>query len=270
MRVGFVDRTDLPVGLQIDDVENRSQRDFSSEPPGQSRTIRRPTDAELQAPLNVSAFLSARATDVAATVDTTANDTLRIRTAAPAAFTVIAVTSGAATAKTVILSDLNSAFIANDLPFVASIVGTNQIQIDTTYAGANAALEVDSVANGSTLSTAIGYAAGGVALVPLTLAALRTAVYPTATTIDVSSATVVALSTFGDLTAAKQAAVVDGVADVVAPHFVETGIVLLSFAGGVLDKGSDATFQPGGTRVGLAAGPALACLDDDGSTPFTL
>ena len=104
----------------------------------------------------------------------------------------------------------------------------------------------------------------------LSLAAWRTAVYPTGTTIDVSTSTIAALSTYSLLTTAASAALVDAVADLIAPALVETGQVLLSFAVGVLGKAADATFQPGGARIGLAVGPALALLEDDGSTVFTL
>jgi hypothetical protein len=200
-------------------------------------------------------------------VDTSANDTLRIRV--NGAYVDIAVTSGAATPKTTILADLNAAFLTNGYPFVASIVGTNQIQIDTTIAGQNALLDIDTFANGSTLNTPLGLT-DGATLTPLTLTALRTAVYPTTTTIDVSSATVTALSTFANLTTTQQADLVDGIADVIAPSLIETGPALLSFAYGNLSKLRDTTFQPGGSRIGLTAGPAVAVLADDGVTPFTL
>ena len=77
MRIGFT-RTDIGP-LYIDDIENRSQRNFSSEPRGQSRYYAKATSADLEAVLDAWAILSARATDVAATVDTSVNNTLRIR-----------------------------------------------------------------------------------------------------------------------------------------------------------------------------------------------
>jgi hypothetical protein len=230
--------------------------------------------------LDAWAILSARATDVAATVDTSANNTLRIRQGAADAWTVIVVTTGAGTAKTTIRDDLNAVFQAPlaPLPFVASVVGTNQIQIDTVAtdnSGPSARLEIDTVGNGSTLNTAIGYAAGGVIVGGMSVATLEAAIYPGGTVVDVSPATINALSTFSDLTTAQQALIRDGnnengIADVVAPRLVETSLVLLSFASGVIHHLGLATFQPGGDRVGLPAGAVGSILEDDGVTAFTL
>jgi hypothetical protein len=277
MRIGFT-RTDIGP-LYIDDIENRSQRNFSSEPRGQSRYFARAASADLEAALDQWAILSARATDVAATVDTSVNDTLRIRQNATDAWTTITVTSGAGTAKTTIRDDLNAVFQAPlaPLPFIASIVGTNQIQIDTVAtdnSGPSARLEIDTNV-ASTLNNAIGYAAGGVILTGLTVAALEAAIYPGGTVVDVSAATINALSTFADLTAAQQALIRDGdnengIADVAAPRLVETGLVLRSFAYGVISQLRSATFQPGGTRIGLPAGAVGSILEDDGVTAFVL
>jgi hypothetical protein len=244
------------------------------EPPGQSRILRYPTDAEIESALNLFAFLSLRGTDMSATVDTITgpDDTLRIRRNAADAYEVISVTQGLAVPKTTIRDDLNTAFVARGLPFVASVAGTNQLQIDTTddNAGPSARLQVDSVVNGSTLNTAVGFAAGGVTVTGITVASVKAAVYPTPTTINVSTAAIVALSSWSLLSATKQAALVDAVAEVIAPSFVETGAVLLSFAYGVFSKMRSATFQPGGDRVGLPAGVAAAFLQDDGVSVFSL
>lgn len=270
MRVGIV-RTDLGPGIYLADVENRSQRAFSMEPSGQSRNVRQPTDNELTATLNTVAFVSEVGSDTNATVDTSTNDTLRIRQSATEAYSVITVSAGASTAKTLIRNELNAGFKNNNLGFVASVVGTNQIQIDSVApnSGPSAVLDIDTIANGSLLSTPLGFT-DGVTVNGLTVAALQTAVYPTSTTIDVSSATITALSTFSDLTAAQQTTLVDAIADDIAPQFVETGFALLSFVNGVMEKMVDTTFQPGGARVGLPAGLAAAILEDDGTTPFTV
>ena len=267
MRVGVV-RTDLGNGIYFADLVSNIQRPQASSAPGQARTVRRPTDQELEDVLFDHAVLSLRATDVAATVDTSVNDTLRIRQVASGAFLVIVVTSGAGTAKTVIAADLNAAFVAAGLDLVANIVGTNQIQIDSVASdnsGPEAYVEIDTVGNGSTLNTAIGYAAGGVIETGLTVAALQAAVYPGATTIDVSTATITALSTFADLSAALQAALVLAIADLVAPQLVETGNALLSFAQGSIATARAATFQP----HGYPAGVGVAVVENDGVTPLT-
>lgn len=271
MRVGFVNRIDLSKGLYLSDVENTSQRNFSSEPPGQSRYFRRPTDAELLTPIVAYAFLTLQGSDTNATVDTTVGNgtKLNIKTSAAAAFTQVTVTSNGALPKTTIMAELNAAFIAAGLGLVARISGTNQLTIDTTAAGPNAYVEISAGSpSAGALHTVLGIAAAATS--GINLAAWRAAVYPTPTTIDVSTATIEALSTFILLTDGAHAALIDGVADVIAPELIETGAVLLSFAAGILSKASDAAFQPGGVRVGLTAGPALAILANDGSTVFTL
>jgi hypothetical protein len=96
--------------------------------------------------------------DTGLTVDTSVNDTLRIRADAGDAYTVIAVTSGATEDKVTIRDDLNAGFVSNDLPFEALIVGTNQIKIIAT--GDNTYLDIDLFANGSTLNTPLGFTDG--------------------------------------------------------------------------------------------------------------
>jgi hypothetical protein len=271
MRVGIV-RNDLGPGIYIADVESRVQRNFSAEPPGQSRTYRKPTDTELSNALNTYGFLSILGTDAAASVDTSANFTLRIRASAGAPYSVIGVTSGLVTAKTTIRNDLNSYFSVNGLPFVASVTGANRLQINTTSADSGPAgyLQIDSVGGGSTLNTAVGFPVGGSILTGLSLAALKVAIYPTPTTINVSSANIAALSTFGLLSASDLANLVEAIAEAVAPRLVETGPALLSFVYGIMSKMVDPSFQPGGARIGLPAGVAAAIVTDDGVTPFVL
>lgn len=271
MRVGIV-RNDLGPGVYLADVESRTQRCFSMEPPGQSRTFRKPFDSELLSALNTYGFLTILGTDVAVSVDTSVNFTLRIRASAGAPFSIINVTSGLVTAKTTIRNDLNSYFLVNNLPFVASVTVANKLQINTTSddAGPTGYLEVDSVANGSTLNTAVGFPVGGAILTGLSLAALKAAVYPTPITIDVSSANIAALSTFGFLSASDLANLVDAIAEAVAPRLVETGPALLSFVYGIMSKMVDPNFQPGGARIGLPAGVACAIVEDDGVSPFVL
>lgn len=267
MRIALV-RTDLD-NLYLSDVEPRSQRCFSSSPPGQSRYIRRPADAILLSILNTYGVLSLRGSDVAADVDTSVNDTLEIRTSATAAYTVIAVTADLATPKTTIRDDLNAGFIANNLQLVASIVGTNQLQIDTVAPNSGPAgkLQIDTIVGGCTLSTPLGFT-DGANLTGLSLAAFKAAIYPTPITIDISMATIGGLSTYSYLS--NLGSFTYFIQEAVAPHLVETGRVLLSFANGMLGKSVSATFQPGGARIGLPAGPAFAIVEDDGVTPFTI
>lgn len=269
MRLGIVRNDIRKVYLQ--DVEDTSRRDASLESKGQSRYFRKPTDAELQTVLNSYANLTIRGANNAATVDTTvANGTkLNIRTSPTAAFTQLTVTSNAALAKPQIVTELNNGFITAGLPLVARLSGTNQITIDTTTKGANAYVEI-SAASPSTgaLHTVVGLAAAATS--PLTIAALKTAAYPTGTTIDVSTATLSALSTFSLMLAGAQSSLVTAIADAIAPKLAETGPVLISFTFGTISKLTSASFQPGGSRIGLPAGVAAQALADDGVTPFAL
>jgi hypothetical protein len=95
-------------------------------------------------------------TDTAASVNTTVNKTLLIRDTATHAYSSITVTSGAATAKTTIVTDLTAGFLSAGLALTAVIAGTNQIKITTT-AGY---IDIDTVAHGSNLNTAVGFPAG--------------------------------------------------------------------------------------------------------------
>lgn len=276
MRIGVV-RDDMGRGLHLDDLMPRNQYPYASQVAGQSRVIRKPSDAELAAAIgSYPAPAATTGTDTNANVDTSVNDTLRIRTSPSATYTVIAVTAGAATAKTTIRNDLNAAFTSNSLPLVADIVGTNQIRIRTTSpnVGPSAYLQIDSVANGSTLNTPLGFAVGGVVATGTATSTLvtdvKTAVYPTAVTIDVSQATVVAANAaFAGLSAGDQAALTAAIAELVAPYFVPTGDVLNSFANGKLSVLRVAAFRPDGDRAGYPTGIAVAAVEDDGSTPFT-
>lgn len=274
MRFGIV-RTDMGRGLHLDDVLSRNQYEYASGVPGQTRVVRRPEAAELAAVIaGFGATILLLGTDTAATVDTSTNDTLRIR-ANSGPYVAIAVTAGAGTAKTLIRDDLNTAFLANDLPFVASVEGTNQIQITSIApnVGPSAVIDIDTFALGSLLNTPLGLADGatvtGTAAATL-LTDLQAAVYPTSTTIDVSEATIVGSNAaFGTLSAGDQTLLATGIADLVAPYFVETGLMQLSFVQGKLSEMVKATFRPGGARAGLPAGIAVAVLEDDGSTAYT-
>lgn len=104
----------------------------------------------------------------------------------------------------------------------------------------------------------------------LSVATLKAAIYPTSTTVDVSSATIGALAGITSLGTDPKAACIAEIQDLVAPKLVETGPVLLSFVKGKLSKLRSSSFQPGGSRVGLPAGIAAAIVADDGTTAYTI
>lgn len=278
MRVGVV-RDDMGRGLHLGDLLSRNQYPYASQVAGQSRVIRKPSDAEIASAISSYISLSPAtltATDTDAAVDTTTDDTLRVSVDGGATFTDIVVTAGGAIAKTVIRDDLNTEFASASLNLIADIVGTNQIRIRTTSPdlGPGTYVGIDTVGNGSTLSTAIGFAAGGVSdtIGSLTTlqAAIVAAVYPTATTIDVSSATIIAVDpAFAGLSSDDQAALVLAIADTIAPKLIETGYAQLSFVSGKMSKMKVAGFRPGGVRAGKPAGIAIAVVEDDGSTAYS-
>ncbi len=265
MRIAIV-RTDIG-NIYVSDIENTSQRNFSSQPRGQSLYLKRPDDPAFLAILNDFGKVTVRGTDTGATVDTagTSNGTkLRIRSDSSASFTVATVTSGSAVTKGLIVAELNASLTSIGL-FV-SVDGTNRVIIETLVGGPSAYLEVD--ATSAALHLLLGIAAADIP--GLSVAELKSAVYPTSTTVDVSESNILSLSTFSLLPESVQDDFVSSVAGVVAPRLVETGPVLLSFAYGILSKLRDSSFRPGGSRIGLPAGVAAAMVQDDGSTPFTI
>lgn len=268
MRIGIV-RTDI-ARIYLSDVENASQRDFSSQPKGQSRYFVHPTDAQLTAVLNKFALSTLLGTNTSTFNTTGSNGTkLNIRTSASASYVQVTVRSGAAVTAAQIVSDLNVSFKSAGVAALARVSGTS-VAIDTVLGGPGVNLDLDpSTPSTATLQTVLGLSTSPVA--GATLAALKSAIYPTATTVNVASATVIgAAAGLTNLSATQQAALVGAVQDLVAPRLVETGPVLRSLAYGILSKMVSPGFRPGGLRAGLPAGVACEVLADDGSTPFVL
>ncbi len=267
MRIGIV-RTDI-ARIYLSDIENASQRDFSSQPKGQSRYLEYPTDAQLTAVLNKYALATLLGTNTSTFNTTGSNATkLNIRTTSSASYVQVTVRSGAAVTAAQIVSDLNLAFKNAGIAALARVAGTS-VAIDTTLGGPGVNLDLDaSTPSTATLQTVLGLSTSPVAGV--TLSALKAAIYPTATTVNVASATILALGGLTNLSAAQQTALVGAVQDLVAPRLVETGPAIRSFAYGILSKMASSSFQPGGARSKLPAGIACVVLADDGSTPFVL
>lgn len=269
MRIGVI-RSDVKK-VYLADVENTSQRNFSSEPAGQSRNLAKPTDAQIESVLKKVGAVAVLGSNNSGTVDTSTNNTLRIRRASTSAYTVITVPAGASTTKDAIAASLAQSLASAGLGATATISGTNQIVIYSTgdNQGPEARLQIDTVANGSTLSTALGFNTSGVTLAGLSVGTLKTAVYPTASTVDVSTSTISGLSSLNSLPASVKAASVAAIADLVAPRFVETSKTKKSAASGMIYKMTQSTFRPGKGHTGLPAGICVVLLQDDGVTPWT-
>ncbi len=280
MRIGIV-RNDIVHGLHLDDFLPSNQYPYASQVAGQSRKITKISFGELNSSILKAVddaitihpiILTLMGSDGALSVDTSTNNVLRIRDNYFSAFTVITVTASATTTKTLIVLDLNTAFIANNLSLRAVVVGTNKIQIqsESPNTGAKSYFEIDTIANGSTLNTAVGFVDGAILSgVPAGSIAMSITgnLYPTSTTINVSQAAII-VSDLSYLSPSEKVSLTSLVADLVSTKFVETGDALLSFKTGKLSKMRSTTFKPGGNRVGLPAGTAVAVVEDDGLTQF--
>ena len=88
--------------------------------------------------------------------------------------------------------------------------------------------------------------------------------------IDTAELSAIAGATWGSMQTAQQTTFYNAIRDLIAPRFVETGPVLLSFVYGVFSQLYSQSFQPGGARIGLPAGPAAEFLVDDCSAVYTL
>jgi hypothetical protein len=98
-------------------------------------------------------------------------------------------------------------------------------------------------------------------------AALILATSPVGGPLNVSPAAIRAVADLGTLTDG----LVTQLQDAIAPHFVETSAVISSFSVGNLAKFKLGSFNPDPTRVpAFSDGPAISCVEDNGSTVFSL
>ncbi len=251
----------------VADIESRSQRCFSSEPPGQTRYFALPSAASFSALLAENAPVTLLGTNAGDFNTAAGANVLVIKDSATGSNKTITVTAGAAVTAATIVTDLNAGFTTNGLRLVARATSGDEIAIDTTGTnqGESAYIKVDST---STLETVLGLGTGAITGVDMTsdlLAAIYTGTSPLYTAADLQSATILGESTFSDLSDAGQAALVSAIQDFLAPSLVETGPVLLSYVYGQISKFAATSFQPGGERAGYDAGAAFAVLDDDGA-----
>jgi hypothetical protein len=132
MRVGLI-RSDLS-RIYLDDVENTSQRNFSSQPPGQSRYFEYPLNLQLTSVLNQFAFLSVLGSGAVFPLTLTgANNTLTVKTTAAAGVSVTVPTGAYATAAALAVA-INAQLTNAGILAVSSSQG-GQIQVDTIAPG---------------------------------------------------------------------------------------------------------------------------------------
>jgi hypothetical protein len=187
------------------------------------------------------------------------SDVLKIRTSTASPFTTITATAGGAVTAAQLAADLNKKFKAAGLAITASYDVTNHMIFTTVFpaAGPGSVVSIDTAANGSTLTNLLGSWTAGF-------------VNAAATGVFVDSATLNKLGTWTSMQTAHQTTFYTAIRDLICPRFVETGPVLLSYVYGEFSKLRSQSFQPGGARIGLAAGPAAQFLVDDGSAVFTI
>jgi len=263
MRLATV-RTDMGPFF-VADIESRSQRCFSSEPPGQTRYFEKASDAALTDVLNTYGKLTIKSgTIVFPLTIGAAQDTLTIAdvSGAPKTFNIANATYANIAS---LVAAVNTAFSAQELRLVARNVG-NALYIDTS--GTNIGLSAYVKADASQFVTAISLDTSAFSGTTM-LTALKAIIYPSASTVALQNGDIDGVLTFADLSTADLATLCDAVRDAAAPELVETGPVLLSYVYGQISKFAGATFQPGGDRAGYPAGAAFVVLADDGSA-FTL
>lgn len=276
MRIGIV-RTDLGNGVYIADVSSRSQYPYASAVHGQSRTLRRPVDSDLLSVIKANPLPAATTgLNTSTAVDTRLATGLSVRTSKGATFTTVPIGGTGALLKTDISAQLNAGFASAGLQVSASVVGTNQIRLSSTRKGDGAYIEVSSQGSAGfsgSLAFAAGLAAGPVAVPPQAtlMAALKSAVY-SGSVFNVASGTLVnagvnvnagANINYALLGVTGAGQFVNTVAELVAPKFVESGDVLLSFAKGEVSK----LLSPNYVLHGVT-GPALFVTDSVGATAY--
>jgi hypothetical protein len=135
----------------------------------------------------------------------------------------------------------------------------------TVAKGAGSYLGNDSVANGSTHNTPTGLGAGATAFTVPTAAATISGTLPVGGPLDVRTATLTTLLGGGTTTAERTA-----VADMIAPQFIETDVVVKSFQLGVLADLRSSLYNPDPNRLpAISNGAAITVVQDDGNTAFT-
>lgn len=277
MRAGIV-RSDLGNGVALTDLDSRNQYPYASVVPGQSRTLRKPTDEEFLGLIKANPLpVAITGLNTATAVDSRLATGLSVKASRGATYSTIPVGGTAAALKTTIAAQLNSGFASAALPLTAVVVGSNQLRILSSRKGDDAYVEVNSQGSAG-FTGALNYVLGiapGVYDGPsdkALLSALKASVY-TGQRYDVGSGAISAAGVtvntgaainYGLLGTGGFSGFQQKVADLVAPKFVDGGDVQLSFSEGVMSKVRSSGFVYKGVT-----GAALYATLDDGVTPYT-
>lgn len=278
MRVGII-RGDLPGPILLADLEPVSRYNPSSEPRGQERYISRPVTSVVETALSDASF-GAGATlaggDISGTLPLTingTNDDLKVKIVSAAAFTTVSIVNAAYATLTALITAVNVALVGTGVTARENVAG-NGLSLESDTYGVDSYIENDSVAGGSIGNTALGLADGVVRTMPAAAVFIADCL-PVGGPLDVSVVTVKAVGATTNSNALNlipdARGTVTGVADAMAPSFVETPVALDSFLVGNMADLLSANFNPDSRRMPpLSNGPAISVVEDDGTTTFAL
>jgi len=266
MRVAVI-RGDLPGPIFVADLESTSQVNPPTEPPGQTRYVSRPTTTTVGSALSTYAPASLAGTGnitVPATINA-GNQTLRVKTSSAGSFTAYLIATAVYSTVALLAAAVNTALAGSGVEAYVSPTNAARIALRSTAKGAGSYVAYDTTGNGSTFNTIGGLAGGGAAFTVPSAATVITALNPVGGPVDTSAATV-RTTVGGGLTDAQVA----GIADSIAPQFIETDVVIKSFQVGNLAKFRSASYNPDPNRLpAVSSGAAVVVLADDGTTAFT-
>lgn len=266
MRVGVI-RGDMPGAVTLEDLETVSQYNPPIEPRGQVVHVARPTVASVGAALAVVPAGRQGSVDISGGANIGAgNKVLRARVAVgPSPYVVVTLAEAVYASGAALVTATNAAIATAGLQATARLDDSGDFMVlQSNTSGPGSFIEIDTVANGSTFNTPVGFGAGGGSFTVPSATALITATLPVGGPLDVSNATLDTNIGKG-ATAAQRSAV----ADSIAPHIVDTDVAIKSFQVGMMSGFRSASYNPDPNRIpALSNGAAIEVVQDDGTTPF--
>jgi hypothetical protein len=267
----------MPSPVLLSDIEPVSRYNPPTEPRGQEIYLSRPTVAEVEGVLS-NATSGAGAVLNGGNISgsfplaiTGANDDLRLRLSASAAFSVVLIPTAVYASLATLVAAVNGAVQGLGILARTNVAG-NGIALESLTKGVTSYLENDTVANGSVGNTPLSLADGAVRTM-VSAATLITNTLPVGGPLDVSTATI---NGSGTGTASTALALIPtsrgttvAVAQAVAPKFFESTTAIDSFLVGDISELRNANFNPDSRRLPpLVSGAAISVVQDDGVTAF--
>jgi hypothetical protein len=280
MRIGVL-RDDISAPLPLGDLEPVSRYNPAIEPRGQERYLGRPQVSVIESKLadaTVGAGATIQGTDLTGTfpilIVLATNDVLRLKTSSGASFTDVTIAAASYADRPALLAGINAALNQAGLA-VSARAGTGsgiRVALESTEYGVDSYVELDTVGNGSTANTDLGLSDGARTMPAASV--FITDLSPDGGPIDVQDTTITAVGTGTAASALSlipsDRGTVEAIADVVAPMFFETDVVIDSFLVGMLSEYRSASWNPDPNLwpTPPANGAAISVLQDDGVTPF--